>query len=141
MQRILGHTGTGGERGRIINNQSYMTSLSATDYKDPPKTIKRIKAINPMPDGSYRTLKYQYFKTSIANFKSQGSFGATGVLRKIERHKILKETVLKGIMDNTDGTFESLNRVYSEHGVCPTINACSGGSHEPKVIKKCLTKR
>lgn len=42
MQRILGHTGVGGERGRIINPKSYMTSLSATDWKDPPKTVKNI---------------------------------------------------------------------------------------------------
>lgn len=82
MQRILGHTGVGGERGRVINPRSYMTSLSATDWKDPPKTIKSIKALNPMPDGSCRTLKYQYQKNSIGNFESSGSFGATGVLRK-----------------------------------------------------------
>ena len=31
----------GGERGRVINPKSYMTSLSATDWKDPPKTVKR----------------------------------------------------------------------------------------------------
>lgn len=42
MQRILGHTGTGGERGRVVNPASYMNALSATDWKDPPKTIKRI---------------------------------------------------------------------------------------------------
>ena len=41
-ERILGHTGTGGERGRIVNPKTYMTSLSATDYKDPPKTIKHL---------------------------------------------------------------------------------------------------
>lgn len=61
-----------------------MTSLSATDWKDPPKTVKNIKAINPMPDGSCRTLKSQYHKNSIGNFESQGSFGATGVLRRKE---------------------------------------------------------
>lgn len=85
MERILGHPGTGGERGRIINPKSYMTSLSATDYKDPPKTIKRIKnvkALNPMPNGTCRTIKYQYQKNSVSNFESDGSFGATGVIRK-----------------------------------------------------------
>lgn len=82
MQRILGHTGVGGERGRVINPKSFMTSLSATDWKDPPKTIKSVRAINPMPDGSCRTLKHQYQKNSVDNFESQGSYGATGVLRQ-----------------------------------------------------------
>ena len=85
MQRILGHIGVGGERGRVINPKSTMTSLSATDYKDPPKTIKRykaVKALNPMPNGTCRTLKHQYQKNSVSNFESEGTFGATGVLRK-----------------------------------------------------------
>ena len=42
MERILGHTGTGGERGRIMNPKSFANSLSATDYKDPQKTIKHL---------------------------------------------------------------------------------------------------
>ena len=37
-----------------------------------------------MPNGNCRTIKNQYFKNSIANFLSTGSFGATGVIRKIE---------------------------------------------------------
>jgi len=38
-----------------------------------------IVPINPMPDGSCRTLKYQYYKTSMANFEKTGTWGATGV--------------------------------------------------------------
>lgn len=41
------------------------------------------KGLNTMPDGSCRTIKYQYQKNSISNFESQGSFGATGVIRKM----------------------------------------------------------
>lgn len=29
-------------------------------------------------------------------------------------------------MDNSDGTFESANRVYEKKMVCPTINTCGG---------------
>jgi hypothetical protein len=37
--KIIGHTGTGGERGRIISPDGIATALSATDYKDPQKII------------------------------------------------------------------------------------------------------
>lgn len=37
-----------------------------------------------MPNGTCRTLKSQYQKNSVGNFISQGSFGATCVIRKIK---------------------------------------------------------
>lgn len=43
--------------------------------------------------------------------------------------------VIKGCMDNTvDHTFESANRVYDTEGISPTLNTCSGGGLQPKVI-------
>ena len=38
-------------------------------------------------------------------------------------------------MDNSDGTFESANRVYDKKKCCPTIPTCGGGGIQPKVIK------
>jgi hypothetical protein len=35
-----------------------------------------------MPNGTCRTIKNQYFKNSISNFMSTGTFGATGVIEK-----------------------------------------------------------
>lgn len=29
-----------------------------------------------------------------------------------------------------------VGRVYSIHGICPTLNTCQGGGHEPKIIIK-----
>ena len=88
---VIGDIEVGGERGRVLNPKLCASSLTSTDYKDPQKTVKRIrkrcvncKPLNPMPDGTCRTIKYQYYKTSIANFLSHGSFGATGVIRKFE---------------------------------------------------------
>lgn len=56
---------------------------------DNPRTSKVVfhggKPLNPMPNGTCRTIKYQYFKNSMGNFLSHGSFGATGVIRKIEQ--------------------------------------------------------
>ena len=36
---IVAHTGTGGERGRIMSPDGITVALSATDYKDPPKVL------------------------------------------------------------------------------------------------------
>ena len=36
---IVAHTGTGGERGRIMSPYGISVALSATDYKDPPKVL------------------------------------------------------------------------------------------------------
>lgn len=47
-----------------------------------------------------------------------------------------KEIKVKGQMDNSDGTFESANRVYEKKMVCPTIPTCGGGGIQPKAIRK-----
>ena len=41
-----------------------------------------------------------------------------------------------GQMNNSDGTFESANRVYDTEGVAPTVVTCSGGGLQPKIIDK-----
>lgn len=41
--------------------------------------------------------------------------------------KTYKDVHVIGEMDNSDGTFESANRVYSVYGCCPTIPTGSGG--------------
>lgn len=41
-----------------------------------------------------------------------------------------------GCMDNSDGTFESQNRVYDRKYGSPTINTCGGGDRQTKVIRK-----
>ena len=40
-----------------------------------------------------------------------------------------------GEMDNSDGTFESANRVYDVKASAPTIPTCGGGGIQPKVVK------
>ena len=45
------------------------------------------------------------------------------------------EVKIIGQMDNTmDHTFESANRVYGTDGLAPTMNTCSGGGLQPKII-------
>lgn len=45
--------------------------------------MKKTIPLNPMPDGTCRTIKNQYFKNSLANFESHGTWGATGVIEWI----------------------------------------------------------
>ena len=42
------------------------------------------KPMNPMPDGSARTIKAQYYKNGFANLKRDDSLGATGVIELIK---------------------------------------------------------
>lgn len=49
---IVAHTGTGGERGRIMDPNGVCVSLSATDYKDPPKVIVEQKTRCVYQNGS-----------------------------------------------------------------------------------------
>lgn len=46
--------------------------------------MKKIMPLNPMPDGTCRTLKFQYHKNGFSNFIRQGSFAATGVIEIYE---------------------------------------------------------
>lgn len=39
-------------------------------------------------------------------------------------------------MDNSDGSFESANRVYGGCGLAPTIPTACGGGHIPKIARK-----
>ena len=41
---------------------------------------KKVLPINPMPDGSCRTIKAQYQQTSLANLIRGGGYDATGVI-------------------------------------------------------------
>ena len=52
-----------------------------------------------------------------------------------------KDVHVIGEMDNSDGTFQSANRVYSVYGCCPTIPTGSGGGHIPKFLVKCDEER
>lgn len=41
---------------------------------------KKLIPLNPMPDGTCRTIKAQYYKNSLGNFIRGGGYGATGVI-------------------------------------------------------------
>lgn len=47
----------------------------------------------------------------------------------------MNQIIKLGQMDNSDGTFESANRVYSQEGISPTIPTCTSGGSQPKVLE------
>jgi hypothetical protein len=40
----------------------------------------KVRPMNPMPDGTCRTIKANYHKVSLDNFLRGGSYAATGVI-------------------------------------------------------------
>ena len=96
-----------------------------------------IAPLNPSPDGTCRTIKAQYAKTSEANYKNTGSRGATGVM-KIESAYESVTQVNENYAVMNGGKIGKMTdiyrRAYYEDGVSPTIHTCPGGNTEPKVI-------
>jgi site-specific DNA-cytosine methylase len=77
-------------------------------------------------------IKSNYYKSSKANFENDkskgGKFSATGIPQTT--HDTPKQV---GVAADING-HDILKRVYSEDGKSPTLNTCSGGNREPKVI-------
>lgn len=77
-----------------------------------------IEPYNPYDDGTCRTIKAQYYKNGMANFKRTDGLGATGV------------KVIGNIYDNNVQS----GRIYSTEGISPTIDTAMGGNREPKIL-------
>lgn len=107
--------------------------LTANMHKGVPYGViavdktKLVDDLTDIPDKS-QTIKAQYYKSSRANFENDrrkgGTFGATGIPQK---------PIQIGEAVDING-HDILKRVYSEDGKSPTLNACTGGNREPKVM-------
>ena len=95
------------------------------------------------------------FMISILNNKVF-TFPKETKLKYVLKHLLLKSGIEKYFIDNKkaklimdqllckeqrliqvaqlEGNFESTGRVYSIHGLAPTINTCGGGQREPKIL-------
>lgn len=71
------------DASRIVFRGGYSPD-SKRESRNSNGNCQKKKAYNTMPNGTCRTLKSQYQKNSVGNFISQGSFGATCVIRKIK---------------------------------------------------------
>jgi DNA-cytosine methyltransferase len=108
-------------------------TLTANMHKGVPYGViavdktKLVDDLTDIPEKS-QTIKAQYYKCSRANFENDrrkgGTFGATGIPQK---------PIQVGEAVDING-HDILKRVYSEDGKSPTLNACTGGNREPKVM-------
>jgi DNA (cytosine-5)-methyltransferase 1 len=68
--------------------------------------------VNPMPDGTCRTIKNQYYKTSKANFDRSSTFGATGVTDGLRIRKLTPKECFR-LMGFDDESFHKAEAVNS----------------------------
>ena len=71
-----------------------------------------VEAINPMPDGTCRTIKNQYYKTSQANFDRSSTFGATGATDGLRIRKLTPKECFR-LMGFKDEEFAKAEKVNS----------------------------
>lgn len=68
------------------SNLAQRLELNSSEHTNAITTVQKdnyaVEPINPMPNGTCRTIKAQYQNSSAANFASSGTFGATGVAIK-----------------------------------------------------------
>lgn len=81
-----------------------------------------IEPFNVCDDGTARTIKAQYYKNGMANFKRTDGLGATGV------------KVTANMYENNAQS----GRIYDPEGISPTIDTAMGGNREPKIIQKAI---
>lgn len=66
------------EQNVTINTKGTVGTIT-TNGSSAKRNNRVLVPVNPMPDGTCRTIKNQYYKTSQANYERTGSMGATGV--------------------------------------------------------------
>lgn len=121
-------------RGRNPENPSDRTVGSPTVQRLEPNsqgiantltTVQKdnyvAEPINAMPDGTCRTLKNQYYKTSKANFERSSTFGATGVSYGLRIRKLTPKECfrLMGFDDDAFSKAEAVNsntQLYKQAG-------------------------
>lgn len=86
-----------------------------------------VEPVNVYPDGTSRTIKAQYAKTSAANFVREGTFGATGVKQGLRVRKLTPKECWR-LMGFTDEVYEkaekenSKTQLYKQAGNSIVVN-------------------
>ena len=127
-------------KGRNPENPSDRTSGIPTEQRLEPNTkglcntlttVQKdnlvAEPVNPMPDGTCRTIKNQYYKTSQANYERTGSMGATGVNTGLRIRKLTPKECfrLMGFDDEDFYKAEAVNsntQLYKQAGNSIVVN-------------------
>ena len=99
------------EQNKYIRKDGCVGTIM-TDGSSPKKNSRIIEPVNPMPDGTCRTIKNQYYKTSQANFDRSSTFGATGVTNGLRIRKLTPKECFR-LMGFDDESFHKAEAVNS----------------------------
>ncbi len=98
---------TSPQQGVVVNDTE-----SGEDMNGNAETTVAVEPVNAMPDGTCRTLKNQYHKTSKANFERSSTFGATGATDGLRIRKLTPKECWR-LMGFDDTDFEKAEAVNS----------------------------
>lgn len=122
----------------------FMVSILGDYYYDFPQSIKLEKRLKDFLEDNVDK-KYDLSKKSL-NGKLNTNFNCSKLENCLPKDGIVSTLMARDYKDpkcvqvaQLDGKFESTGRVYSENGLCPTINTCSGGNREPKIMENLKT--
>lgn len=116
--KIVGHSGSGGERGFIHETSGIVGALSATDYKQPKQIAQLYGTANEENPSGGRVYGIEGLMRTLGT-----GHGMSQPFIGIATPESKKNTWLKNRQDN---------KVYSVKGNSPTLNICRT-NHSPKV--------
>lgn len=120
---IVAHTGTGGERGRIMSPDGISVALSATDYKDPPKVLVEEK-VNGRQNNCSRLTE----PGKGSSGQGPSSIGGGGYLPSNKGNRLQRSS------ESACGIYDPYNKALYEL-ICPTLLA-SDYKHLKYVIEE-----
>ena len=111
---IVGHSGTGGQRGDIHSPNGIASCLSATDYKQPKQVLNQIKQVGSLGKGEGAKV-YDSSGISTTIKALGGGWGAKSGLYKVKQ--------IGTRLDSNSGTQPyQQDRVYDIEGISPALS-------------------
>ena len=108
------------DRVRVLSDEGVSQSLRATDYKDPVKVVMGI-------DKSIKNTKSIEYANCITAREDRG------VSKRQAEGTAVLEQIGQLYGTNAEPNPQA-GRVYSDSGLSPTLDTCSGGNRMPKVV-------
>ena len=95
-------------RGRVGHGVAQTLTTSCNQA-----VVEEVETVNAYPDGTSRTIKAQYAKTSAANFVREGTYGATGAKKGLRIRKLTPKECWR-LMGFSDDAYEKAVEVNSK---------------------------
>lgn len=98
-------------RGRV--GHGVAQTLTTSCNQAVVEAVEEVEIVNAYPDGTSRTIKAQYAKTSAANFVREGTYGATGAKKGLRIRKLTPKECWR-LMGFSDDAYEKAAEVNSK---------------------------